>query len=61
MTGQQIKQFVQWKHSKRLKLASCDCGMFDGEHDVDCSLVLSEEKLYEQWQAEMSQKEEKEV
>jgi hypothetical protein len=34
--------------------------MYGNEHDVDCSMVLSEEELFERWRTEVDQKEEKE-
>jgi hypothetical protein len=58
MSGQNFKPFTKWVRDNKLVLDRCDCGMYGNEHDVDCSLVLSEEKLYEQWMAEMIQKEE---
>ncbi len=56
MYGRSFKQFWKWMRDSKLTLSSCDCGMWEGEHDVDCSLVLSEEKLFEQWRNELDQK-----
>lgn len=61
MYGRSFKQFWKWMRDGKRTLESCDCGMWEGEHDVDCALVLSEEKLFEQWRDELAQKEEKAV
>jgi len=60
MSGQNFKLFTKWVRDNKLTLARCDCGMYGNEHDVDCSMVLSEEELFERWRTEVDQKEEKE-
>jgi hypothetical protein len=57
MSGKNFKNFAQWMRNNNLTLKRCNCGMYDGEHDVDCAQVLSEEALFEQWRTEVEQKE----
>jgi hypothetical protein len=56
MYGQTFKLFAKWVRDNKLKLDNCDCGMYGNEHDVDCSLVLSEEVLFDKWRNEIDQK-----
>lgn len=49
-----FKFFQQWVRKNGHKLKHCDCGFYEGEHDPTCSLVVSEELLYELWQSEVA-------
>lgn len=54
MTGNNFKFFQQWIRKNGYRIKNCSCGCYDGEHDPVCAQVVSEELLYEQWQAEMA-------